>query len=132
MGLVVYAADQAVFARMLEVRRGLGEVLGVAVRVRDTGNGLELRFCAAPVGQSDRPAHVAAGRPNLIFHNVLAAEPAAHRRLTVAPSSREPPDRAPPPRIGDASFPGRTCLHATSITSGIAKRHCGALQARSG
>ena len=56
----VYGADQAVFARMLEVRGGLDDVLGAVVRVRDTGNGLELRFCAAPVGQSDRPAHASA------------------------------------------------------------------------
>jgi hypothetical protein len=61
MGLAgLYAAEQAVFARMLEVRGGLDDVLGAAVRVRDTGNGLELRFCAAPVGQSDRPAHAPA------------------------------------------------------------------------
>src|SRR5512145_759406 len=31
----LYGAEQAVFARMLEVRGGLGDVLGAAVRVRD-------------------------------------------------------------------------------------------------
>lgn len=60
-GLVgLYGAAPAVFARMLDVRGGLTDVLGAAVRVRDTGKGLELRFCAEPVGQSDWPAHASA------------------------------------------------------------------------
>ncbi len=53
----VYATHQAVFAWMLEVRGGIDGVLGAAVRVRDTGNDLELMFCAAPVGSADRRAH---------------------------------------------------------------------------
>ena len=53
----LYAAEQVVFARMLEVRGGLDDALGAAVRVRDTGNGLELMFHAAPVGSADWRAY---------------------------------------------------------------------------